>query len=153
MKNLKGIAQLLLRLALGFGFILPVLDRMGYFGNPGDSNVAWGDWSNFIAYTNQLMPYIDLSTAFYFGLTATVLELLFGISLISGYKVKYIALGSFVLTLIFALSMMFFIHFRAPFNFSVFVVSFSSLLLSTLPNYPWSIDDYLNKHRVAINKS
>lgn len=147
MKRMYTIAQLFLRFSLGIGFILPVLDRMGYFGNPGDPNVFWGDWTNFIAYTNQLMPYIDFSTASYFGFTATALELLFGILLIAGYKTKYVAIGSFMLTLIFALSMMFFLHFRAPFNFSVFIVCFSSLLLSTLPHFPWSIDNYLNQRK------
>lgn len=97
MKNLKGIAQLLLRFSLGIGFIFPVLDRMGYFGNPGDPNIFWGDWKIFIAYTNQLIQYIDLSTVSYFGLTATVLELFFAVSLIAGYKISYVALGSFVL--------------------------------------------------------
>lgn len=146
MKNLMGIAQLILRFSLGIGFMMPVLDRFGYFGKPGDPGVGWGNWTNFIGYTNQLMPYIDVSTASYFGLIATVLELIFSIFLIAGYKIRYVALGSFILTLIFALSMMFFVHFRAPFNFSVFVVSFSSLLLFSLPSFPVSIDGFLSQY-------
>lgn len=42
------------------------------------------------------------------------------------------AYGSFLLTLIFAVSMLLFAGYRAPFNYSVFVVSFSSLLLAAL---------------------
>lgn len=145
MKSPFSVAQLLLRFSLGIGFLLPVLDRTGYFGAPGDPNVFWGDWSNFVAYTHQLMPYLNLSIAACFGFAATVLEVLFGVLLIVGYKTRYIALGSFALTLIFALSMMFFLHYRAPFNFSVFTVSFSSLLLASFSQFPWSADEYLKR--------
>ena len=138
------LGQLLLRVSLGIGFLLPVCDRLGFFGDAGDPNVIWGDWKNFIAYTNVLMPYIDLATASYFGFVATVLEVLFGVLLIVGFKIKYAALGSFGLTLIFAFSMLFFLHIRAPFNYAVFVVSFSSLILSTLPHFPWSFDNLIN---------
>lgn len=147
MKRIYPIAQLFLRCSIGIGFLLPVLDRLGYFGAPGDSGVVWGDWTDFIAYTHQLMPYINLKATFFWGFMATVLELLCGILLLVGYKVRYIALGSFGLTLIFALSMMFFLNFRAPFNFSVFVVSFSSLMLATSSGFPLSIDAYLDNRK------
>lgn len=144
MKNPYSFAQLLLRFSLGIGFLLPVLDRMGYFGNPGTQNVFWGDWTSFVAYTNLLMPYLNLQVASYFSFVATVLEVVFSILLIIGYKTRLAAYGSFMLTLMFALSMMFFLHFRAPFNSSVFVVSFSSLLLASLPTFRWSVDAYIN---------
>lgn len=133
-------AQFLLRLALGIGFILPVLDRIGALGAPGSSGVGWGNWSNFVDYTHSLMPYIDRSLAAVAGLIATIAEVVFGILLIIGYKTKWAAFGSFGLTLIFALSMFFFANYRAPFNYSVFVVSFSSLLLAGLPYHKWSLD-------------
>lgn len=143
MERIYPIVQLLLRCSLGIGFLLPVLDRLGYFGAPGDANVVWGDWASFAAYTHQLMPYINLKGASFFGFVATVLEVLCGILLLVGYKIKYAAFGSFGLTLIFALSMLFFVHYRAPFTFSVFVVSFSSLLLAISAHFPWSLDAYL----------
>jgi uncharacterized membrane protein YphA (DoxX/SURF4 family) len=143
MKNSFFIAQLLLRFSLGIGFLLPVLDRMGYFGGHGTPNVFWGDWTSFAAYTNQLMPYLNIQVASYFGFTATVFEVVIGLLLITGYKTRYAAFGSFILTLLFAMSMMFFLHFRAPFNFAVFVVSFSSLLLASFEKFPWSVDAYL----------
>lgn len=144
MKNFHSIGQLLLRFALGIGFILPVLDRLGYFGEAGEANVAWGDWTAFVAYTHQLMPYLSLKMASFFAFIATCLELVLGILLLVGYKIRYAALGSFALTLIFALSMMFFLHFRAPFNYSVFVASFSSLLLAGCIHFPWSIDSRIH---------
>lgn len=132
MKKIFPVAQTLLRFALGAGFILPVLDRTGFLGAPGSANISWGNWVNFVAYANNLMPYLSTEIASFFGLVATIGEALFGILLIVGYKIKHAAYGSFMLTLIFALSMLFFVGYRSPFDYSVFVVSFSSLLLASL---------------------
>jgi uncharacterized membrane protein YphA (DoxX/SURF4 family) len=132
MKKIFPAAQMLLRFALGAGFILPVLDRIGFLGAPGSPNVSWGNWANFVTYANNLMPYLSTKIASFFGLVATIGEALFGILLIVGYKIRLAAYGSFVLTLVFALSMLFFVGYRSPFDYSVFVVSFSSLLLASL---------------------
>ena len=132
LKKIFPAAQTLLRFALGAGFILPVLDRIGFLGAPGSPNVSWGNWPNFAAYANSLMPYLSTTVASFFGLVATIGEALFGVLLIVGYKIRLAAYGSFLLTLIFALSMLFFVGYRSPFDYSVFVVSFSSLLLASL---------------------
>ncbi|MBD1423988.1 DoxX family membrane protein [Sphingobacterium arenae] len=132
MKKMFPTAQILLRFALGVGFILPVLDRIGFLGAPGSANVSWGNWANFVAYTNTLMPYLPSKMASFFGLIATIGEALFGVLLIVGYKIRFAAYGSFGLTLIFAMSMLLFTGYRSPFNYSVFVVSFASLLLAVL---------------------
>lgn len=140
MKNTPHIAQLFLRLALGIGFILPVMDRLGWLGAPGSPTVGWGSWPIFLDYTNSLMPYLSRPIANIMAILATAGELIFAILLIIGYKIKLAAIGSFLLTLIFALSMLIFANYRAPFNYSVFVVSASSLLLASLPSYKWSIE-------------
>lgn len=142
MKNTLPTAQLFLRLALGIGFILPVMDRLGMLGQPGEPNVGWGNWSNFIDYTHSLMPYLNRPIAGIMGAVATIAEVVFGILLILGFKTRLTAIGSFVLTLTFALSMLFFAGYRAPFNYSVFTVSAASLLLSVIGEYKWSIDAY-----------
>lgn len=140
MKNTLPTAQLFLRLALGIGFILPVMDRLGMLGQPGEPNVGWGNWSNFIDYTHSLMPYLNRPIAGIMGAIATIAEVVFGILLIVGFKTRLTAIGSFALTLAFALSMLFFAGYRAPFNYSVFTVSAASLLLSAIGEYKWSID-------------
>jgi uncharacterized membrane protein YphA (DoxX/SURF4 family) len=140
MKNTLPTAQLFLRLALGIGFILPVMDRLGMLGQPGEPNVGWGNWSNFIDYTHSLMPYLNRPIAGIMGGIATIAEVVFGILLIAGFKTRLTAIGSFVLTLTFAVSMLFFAGYRAPFNYSVFTVSAASLLLSVIGEYKWSID-------------
>lgn len=48
MKNANTYPQLVLRLALGLGFILPVLDRFGVMGTPGTKGVSWAAGLNLL---------------------------------------------------------------------------------------------------------
>ncbi len=143
MKNASGIAQLFLRIALGIGFILPVMDRLGLKGPSGSPNVSWGDWEHFIIYTNTLVPFLNHSMVNLLGTIATLLEAIFGICLIIGFKIKQVSLGAAILTLIFGLCMAVFISINAPFNYPVFVFTGAALVLSRIGYYKWSIDDYL----------
>ncbi|MGN8070685.1 DoxX family membrane protein [Mucilaginibacter sp. 22184] len=145
MNNTAKTPQLFLRLALGIGFILPVLDRLGALGDAGVNGNAWGNWANFVTYTNTLLPFLGKPAAGIMALLATIAEALFAVLLIIGYKTRLTALGSFALTLTFALSMAIFVGPRIPFNYSVFADSAAALLLSTIPVYHWSLDHYLKK--------
>lgn len=142
MNSISKYAQFYLRLALGIGFIVPVLDRLGFLGNPGQKFISWGNWAHFIGFTGMLLPFLPPSLVNISGVIATVLEVLFGICLIAGFKTRIMAIGSFALTLVFGLCMAFFLGYKAPLNFSVFPCSAGSLLLATLANYEWSIDRY-----------
>ncbi|GLU51296.1 DoxX family protein [Dyadobacter frigoris] len=142
MKNKFDIPQLFLRLALGIGFLLPVMDRFGWLGAAGSNGNAWGNWENFVSYTNTLMPFFDKSMANIMAGLATAGEIVFGITLIIGFRTKLAATGSFLLTLFFALSMFAFAGYRAPFTYSVFADSAASLLLASVTVYKWSIDNY-----------
>jgi hypothetical protein len=42
-----------LRIALGISFLSAVADRFGLWGAYGQPNVAWGDFSRFVAYTGS----------------------------------------------------------------------------------------------------
>lgn len=141
MKTRSDIAQLFLRISLGIGFTLPVLDRFGVLGNPGEKGIAWGNWENFVGYTHVLLPYVNAAVANFLGAVATAGEIVFAIALIIGFKTRLASLGSFLLTLAFALSMFFFVGKTAPFSFSVFTASAASLLLSCVPVYKWSVDE------------
>src|ERR1700744_4062221 len=145
MKNSSGIAQLVLRIALGIGFILPVCDRLGILGPAGSAGVSWGDWKHFVTYTNTLMPYFNHSLANIMAFIATIAEAVFGICLILGFKVKLVALGASLLTLIFGLSMAIFAGLGAPFNYPVFVFTGAGLVLSGIGHYKWILDDLLRK--------
>ena len=141
MKKHVVYAQLYLRLALGIGFIYPVLDRIGWLGPAGQHNVDWGNWDSFLTYVHALLPFMAKSISDVMGWLATFLEVIFGILLIAGYQTRIMALGSFVLTLTFALCMALFFGVKSPFNYSVFAVSAGSLLLSAIPAYRWSVDN------------
>jgi putative oxidoreductase len=143
MKKHVVYAQLYLRLALGIGFIYPVLDRIGWLGPAGQHNVGWGNWDSFLTYVHVLLPFMAKSISDAMGWLATFLEVIFGILLVAGYQTRIMALGSFVLTFAFALCMALFLGVKAPFNYSVFAVSAGSLLLSALPAYRWSVDNLL----------
>jgi uncharacterized membrane protein YphA (DoxX/SURF4 family) len=148
MKNASGIAQLVLRLALGLGFLIPVMDRLGLMGANGTAGVAWGDWKHFIDYTNTLVPFVSRPVANVMGLFATIAEAIFGVCLIVGLKIKQIALGAALLTFSFGLCMAIFLSIGAPFAYPVFVFTGAGLVLSGIDQYKWSIDDYIARKKV-----
>src|SRR5215471_7274146 len=53
-KQMKDYSSIFLRLALGISFLAAVADRFGLWGSFGQPNVAWGDFSHFVAYTRKL---------------------------------------------------------------------------------------------------
>ena len=145
MNNALKIPQLLLRIALGIGFLVTVSDRLGILGpaGAGNKNIEWGNWSNFLDYTATLMPFLERPAVHIMGSMATVAEAIIGILLIIGFKTRVAAISSCILTLIFALAMTVFLGIKAPINFAVFPVCTASLLLATIPVYHWSIDHFL----------
>ncbi len=56
-KRLAPYASVFLRVTLGVGFFAAVADRFGLLGAPGATNVAWGDFGRFTAYTATLNPW------------------------------------------------------------------------------------------------
>lgn len=145
MKTRLALGQFVLRIALGVGFLIPVMDRLGWLGAPG-SGVAWGNWANFTGYTNKLLPFLSTGGASIMGMVATIAEAVFGVCLIIGYKTRQSALGSAILTLIFGLCMAIFVNSIAPFKYPVFVFTGAGLLLSCISEYKWSIDRLLKPH-------
>ena len=145
MKNTSGIAQLFLRLALGVGFLMPVMDRIGLMGSHSSGGPTWGDWKHFIDYTNTLIPFASRPIANIMGFFATIAEAVFGICLIIGFRIKEVALGAGILTLVFGLCMAIFLSIGAPFSYPVFVFTGGALVLSGIDHYKWSIDNYIQK--------
>ena len=142
---MKNIIILLLRIALGIGFLSAVADRFGYWGLPGESGVAWGNWGNFVQYVVKLNFGASSAFANLLAIIATALEIAFGILLIIGFKIKYIAFSSGILLLIFALEMSINTHLKSALDASVFAASFGAFLLSVQPEGKWSIDHLLQK--------
>lgn len=142
MKNISiPQAGLILRVVLGITILSAVADRFGLWGAPGDPGVAWGNWDNFIAYTQTLNPFASKSVAAILGILATFFEIIFGICLIIGFKTRIIALGTSALMLLFALSMAISISIKAPFDYSVLTSSAAALLLAAIGKTSFSADN------------
>ncbi|RFZ91155.1 DoxX family membrane protein [Mucilaginibacter conchicola] len=137
----KDYAQLFLRLSIGFGFLSAVLDRLGWAGQPGTHNINWGNWQNFIAYTQMLVPWSPPSLTSILGLLATVGETVSGVLLIVGYKTKWNAMAACLLTLTFIICMVFTAGTKSVFNYSVPAVCAGAFLLSAFNEFRWSIDN------------
>lgn len=144
MVAIPHFAQFLTRMALGAGFILPVLDRLGFMGAPGSAQVAWGDWQHFVDYTHTLIPFAGPGVAQAAALSATIAEVVLGLCLIAGFKTRWMGLGTAVITLTFALFMIASLGIGAPFQYPVFVFTGAGLLLSGQNTFKWSIDSYIN---------
>lgn len=125
-------AALVLRIVLGITMLSAVADRFGLWGAPGTPGVAWGNWENFIAYTETLNSFAGKSLAPILGALATLFEIVFGLSLIIGFKTRWAALGTAGLMTLFALSMAVSIAVKAPFDYSVLTSAAAALLLFTL---------------------
>ena len=128
---LKAIAQRYLRLALGTGFLLLGLDRLGAWGPNGKPWVSWGDWKHFSAYAHEVMNFLPGQLAEVLAFIATIAEITFGLLLLIGLFTRWAAIGAAILTAAFAIAMAISSGITSPINYSVFTVSAASLLLST----------------------
>ena len=140
MKNKVSYLQLYFRIAVGVGFLIPGLDRLGVWGANGQPQVSWGDWAHFSAYAHKVMYFLPDKVAEVFAVFATIGEIGFGSLMLIGCFTRFAAIGGGLLTLCFGLSMAAAFGITAPFNYSVFAFSGGCFLLSTLPEYRWSID-------------
>lgn len=117
------------RLALGIGFLSAVADRLGIWGKPGESGVAWGNWENFVAYTASLNFNAPHQIATILGIVATAAEVILAIMLITAFKLKYAALASGVLLVIFGFMMAINTHVKYALDYSVFTAAAAAFLL------------------------
>ena len=137
---LKSLAQLYLRLALGTGFFVIGLDRLGAWGPYGRSWVSWGDWKHFSAYAHELMHFLPYGLAETLAVIATIIEVTAGPLLILGCCTRWTAVTTCGLTGCFAIAMSITNGIISPINYSVFTASAASLLLAAQTDYRWSID-------------
>ena len=143
-RNIEQIDQqkyilIFVRMALGFSFLSAVADRFGFWGAPGETNVGWGDLKAFEAYVLYLNPYLSGVFVPIVSWGVTVAEILLGVLLIMGIKIKETALISAILLFIFAFLMSIVMGVKAPLDYSVFTASASAFLL------------YLYKSTIKIN--
>lgn len=142
MKNIS-IAQagLVLRIVLGITMLSAVADRFGVWGAPGSNGVSWGNWENFVLYTQTLISFASKSTAEILGAIATFFEILFSFLLFFGFKTRIAALGTSILMLLFAFAMAISVSVKAPFDYSVLTSAAAALLLSTIGKTVFAADN------------
>lgn len=121
------------RFALAASFLSAVADRFGLWGAAGTGEVAWGEFKSFLEYTSLLLWFLPEPLVVFSGWTATILEIVLAVGLISGIQLRAVALGSCLLLLTFALCMTFGTGPEGPLSFSVWTASAASLLLATHP--------------------
>lgn len=120
------LALLYARLALGAAFLSAVADRFGLWGKHG----GWGNFTNFTRYTAHVLSFLPAATIPFFAWAATVGEIVFGVALIFGLWVRWAALGSAVLLLLFGVAMAISLGIKAPLDYSVFSASAAALLIA-----------------------
>ncbi|HEY4936167.1 MAG TPA: TQO small subunit DoxD [Puia sp.] len=144
-RNYFNLPSLFLRLALGIPYLWFVADRLGFLGAHGSPHVGWGDWPHFLQYASQVLSFLPSRVIPYFAILATLGEFTFGFLLVFGCFTRMAAIGSGLLSLLFAISMAISFGIESPLGYSVFTVSAASFLLATIPSYRWSIDEWLLK--------
>ncbi|WP_205748770.1 DoxX family membrane protein [Emticicia sp. CRIBPO] len=139
------LSPLFLRLALGVSFLSAVADRFGFWGLPGSPSVSWGNWQNFLSYSNAVNSFVPHQLAEVLAVAATGLEILLGWLLILGYRVRLAALVSGILLLSFALAMTISFGFKPSLYYSVWTGAAAAFLLSTATSNMYSIDQIISK--------
>lgn len=134
------ITKLFLRLALGFGFLSAVADRFGIWGKEVS---VWGNWENFLDYTQVINPWVPGSLIPTVGIIATVAEIIFALFLLIGFKTEFFAKLSGFLLLMFALSMTFSTGIKGALDFSVYTASAAAFALSTIREKYLEVDSCL----------
>lgn len=130
--NLSRLAILYLRWSLGLTFLSACADRFGLWGPPGSKYAVWGDWAHFVGYSATLNWFMPAWLQSPIACTATVAELSFAFALILGLYLRWVAYGSAVLLILFALAMTFSVGIKAPLNSSVFVDAGAAWLLGCM---------------------
>ena len=87
------------------GFLSAVADRFGLWGPIGTPGVSWGGFAKFLDYTATILPYLSTTLVAVAGWAATVAEIVLGVALLAGVRVRLATLASGVLLLTFAIAM------------------------------------------------
>lgn len=130
--KLTTIATWFLRIALAAGFLSAVADRFGMWGPPGGTNVAWGNMENFISYVGVLNSFLPEALYPLLAWGVTIAEIIVGIGLLIGRKLKWFAYASFILLFIFAMAMSFTTGIKTALDASVYTGAAGALMLAVM---------------------
>jgi putative oxidoreductase len=114
------------RIALGAAFLSGIASRFGLWGE----GVGYGSFANFVRYTAEVNSFMPASTIPILAWAATVAELVLCVALILGVRLRWAALGSALLLLLFGTAMAISFGLKEPLDYSVFSASAAALLLA-----------------------
>jgi uncharacterized membrane protein YphA (DoxX/SURF4 family) len=126
------VAQLFARIAVSASFISAVADRFGIWGPSGDSGIVWGNWNNFLEYSNSINSWLPSSAGNFLALSATALEIILPLFLLTGYKTKYAAGAAGILLMMFAISLTISFGIKATLDYSVLTGIAACFLISSI---------------------
>jgi len=112
------------RIALGAAFLSAVAARFGLWGG------GKGSFARFIHLTAEVNSFMPAVTIPFLAWAATCAELSLGIALIVGIGLRWTALGSALLLVLFGTAMAISGGIKSPLDYSVFSASAGALLLS-----------------------
>jgi putative oxidoreductase len=133
----------ILRLPLAFAFLDAVADRLGLLGPFGAPGVAWGDFRHFIDYTAQINPFLPSAVVPVVAVLATICEISFGLGLLLGTGIRFVALGYAALLFLFGTAMT--ISGFSQFAYGVYLMAAGALALSTVDASLLSVDSVLRR--------
>jgi putative oxidoreductase len=133
----------MLRLPLAFAFLDAVADRFGLLGPFGAPGVAWGDFRHFIGYTAQINPFLPSAVVPVVAVLATICEISFGLGLLFGTGIRFVALGSAALLFLFGTAMK--ISGFSQFAYGVYLMAAGAFALSTVDASLLSVDSVLRR--------
>ena len=142
----KKVIKLFLRFAISAGFLSAVADRFGWWQ---DEVSVWGNWKQFLEYTQLINPWIPSLLIPVIGFVATAAEIILALLLMIGFKTELFAKLSGYLLLLFALAMTFSTGIKGALDFSVFSASAAAFALSLMKEKVFELDGLISKSNVA----
>ena len=121
-------ALLYARIALATPFLSGVADRFGLWSSRG----GWKNFAAFEHYAAEVNSFLPITVIPLVAWTATIAELVFGLTLLFGIRVRLMAFGSAVLLALFGTAMAISFGIKSPLDYSVYSASAAALLLSRL---------------------
>jgi uncharacterized membrane protein YphA (DoxX/SURF4 family) len=131
-ERILQITRVVLRVALGSGFLVATADRLGFLGPYGSRNVSWGDWAHFEHYVAVLNWFVPKALIPALSALETVIEASLGLGLLVGIYPRIIAWASALLLSSFALTMTIALGILAPLSYGVFTAIAAALLLGAV---------------------
>jgi uncharacterized membrane protein YphA (DoxX/SURF4 family) len=128
----RRLAIIYARAPIGGAFLSAVADRFGFWGPPGKTNVAWGNFHDFTVYVAQVNSFLPPKWAPALAWLATSAELFLGITLILGLWPRPVCVASAALLAIFGVAMAVSFGIKRPLDASVFSASAGALVLGLI---------------------